>query len=101
MITPEDRIGYIYTTEIDGKTQYKYFEAKIIRINIGKRKISVYSDKFYALDAEELEEDTKYLIENRDVVMVRTPFITNEELANRCILNCEIWNERGARSIWE
>ena len=101
MITPKDRIGFVKTTEVDGKTQYEYIEAKIKRVYVGKTKTSVYSDKFYALDAEELEYDTNFLIANPNLVMVRIPFITNEELANRCILNCEIWNERGARSVWE
>ena len=55
MITPKDKIGYIRRTTVDGKDQFKFIEAKIKSVRVGKKQTSVYTDKFYALDAEEIE----------------------------------------------
>ena len=64
MITPKDKIGYIRRATVDGKDQFKFIEAKIKSVRVGKKQTSVYTDKFYALDNE--------------------PFITNDEYSEHC-----------------
>lgn len=100
MITTKDKIGFIQRrTGENGKQSFKYIEAKIKRIVIGKNKTSVYSDKFRTLELEELESNTKFLNKQEGILIVGEPFITNEELAEWCQKNVDYWNEHGARSI--
>lgn len=102
MITTKDKIGYIRrTTDETGKQHFKYTESKIKKVVIGKKKISVYSDGFYTLDAEELESATKIFDIDKGILLVNEPFITNEELAEWCQKNVNYWNEHGAKSIWD
>lgn len=100
MITAKDRIGFIQRrTDENGKQHFKYIESKIKKIVVGKKKTSVYSDRFYTLELEELESNTKILNEAKGVLLVGEPFITNEKLAEWCQKNVDYWNEHGAKSI--
>ena len=36
MITPKDKIGYIRRATIDGKEQFKFIDAKVKSVRIGK-----------------------------------------------------------------
>lgn len=102
MITTKNRIGYIRRLKDEnGKEQFKYFEAKIKKVVIGKKKTSVYSDRFYALDAEELESNTEFFDMQKGLLLVNEPFITNNELADWCQRNVDYWNEHGARGIFD
>ena len=103
MITPNDTIGYISRrTGLDGKEQYEYIEAKIKAVRIGKRGTKVYTDRFYALDAEDIEHNTEWLSKTAPrLMLIQEPFITNPELAERCRANVTYWNEHGAKSIWD
>lgn len=74
VITTKDRIGYIRRQEnTDGTTTFKLIEAKIKSVRIGKKGISVYSDRFRALDAEELEWNTEIMSGNSQLVLVEEP----------------------------
>lgn len=100
MITAKDRIGFIQRrTDENGKQHFKYIESKIKKIVVGKKKTSVYSDRFYTLELEELESNTKILNEAKGVLLVGEPFITNDKLAEWCQKNVDYWNEHGAKSI--
>lgn len=102
MITPKDTIGYICKNYVDGKEQFEYIEAKIKSVRIGKRGTKVYTDKFYVLDAEDIEHNTEWMNETApQLILVQEPFITNPEIAERCRKNVDYWNEHGARSIWD
>lgn len=102
MITAKDKIGYIRrSNDGNGKETFKYIEGKIKRINIGKTRTSIYSDRFRALDMEEVEWNTEMMTDGRGLILVNEPFITNEELAERCKAHCEYWNEFGATSIFD
>ena len=37
MITPKDKIGYIRRATVDGKEQFKFIEAKVKSVRIGKK----------------------------------------------------------------
>lgn len=100
MITTKNKIGFIQRrTDENGKKHFKYIEAKIKKIVIGKKKTSVYSDRFRVLELEELESNTKFFDEEKGVLIVGEPFITNDKLAEWCQKNVDYWNEHGAKSI--
>ena len=99
MITPKDKIGYIRRATVDGKEQFKFIEAKVKSVRIGKKGTSVYTDKFYALDAEEIEFNTSMIGKDSEIMLVNEPFITTDEYSDRCRKTVDYWNEHGAKSI--
>jgi hypothetical protein len=99
MITPKDKIGYISRRTVDGKEQFKFIEAKIKSVRVGKKQASVYTDKFYALDAEEIEFNTEMIGKGSGIMLVNEPFITNDEYSEHCRKVVDYWNIHGARSI--
>ena len=99
MITPKDKIGYIRRATVDGKEQFKFIEAKVKSVRIGKKCTSVYTDKFYALDAEEIEFNTSMIGKDSGIMLVNEPFITTDEYSDRCRKTVDYWNEHGAKSI--
>ena len=99
MITPKDKIGYIRRATVDGKEQFKFIEAKVKSVRIGKKGTSVYTDKFYALDAEEIELNTSMIGKGSGLMLVNEPFITTEEYSEHCRKTVDYWNEHGAKNI--
>lgn len=100
MITTKDRIGYIRRQEhSDGTSTFKLIEAKIKQIRIGKKGTSVYSDRFRALDAKELELNTEIMSGNSALVLVGEPFITNDDLTERLKRVVDHWNKFGAETL--
>lgn len=100
MITTKDKIGYIRRQENpDGTTTFKLIEAKIKSIHIGKKRTSVYSDKFRALDAEELESNTEIMANGSALVLVEEPFVMNGELAKTLQKVVSRWNKYGAETL--
>lgn len=100
MITTRDRIGYIRRQEhADGTFEFRFIEARIKEVRIGKNRTSVYSDRFRALDADELEDNTQIMSDHSGLVLVGEPFITNAELSRRIQNVVAYWNEHGAESI--
>ena len=99
MITSKDKIGYIRRATIDGKEQFKFIEAKVKSVRIGKKGTSVYTDRFYALDAEEIEFNTSMIGKGSGLMLVNEPFITTEEYSEYCRKIVDYWNEHGAKSI--
>ena len=88
MITPKDKIGYIRRATVNGKEQFKFIEAKVKSVRIGKRGTSVYTDKFYALDAEEIESNTSMISKGSGLMLVNEPFITTDDYSELCRKNC-------------
>lgn len=101
MITPKDKIGYIRKDTVDGKEQFKFIEAKVKSVRICKKGTSVYTDKFYALDAEEIEFNTSMIGNGRGIMLVNEPFITTDEYSEHCRKAVDYWNEHGAKSIFD
>lgn len=100
MITTKDRIGYIRRQEhTDGTTEFKLIEAKIKSICIGKNGRSVYSDKFRALDADELEDNTQIMSDCSGLVLVGEPFVMNEELKEHLQKVVAHWSKYGAETL--
>lgn len=101
MITPKDKIGYIRRATVDGKEQFKFIEAKVKSVRIGKKGTSVYTDKFYALDAEEIESNTSFISKGSGLMLVNEPFITTDDYSELCRKTVDYWNEHGAKSIFD
>ena len=99
MITPKDKIGYIRRATVGGKEQFKFIEAKVKSVRIGEKGTSVYTDKFYALDAEEIEFNTSMIRKGSGLMLVNEPFVTTEEYSEHCRKAVDYWNEHGAKSI--
>lgn len=100
MITAKDKIGYIRRQERpDGTTEFKLIEAKIKSVRIGEKGTSVYSDRFYALDAGELESNTEMMSGLSKLVLVGEPFITNDEMTERLKKVVDHWNKYGAETL--
>lgn len=99
MITTKDKIGYIIRREhADGTTTFRFIEAKIKSVRVGRNRTSVYSDRFRAIDAEELENNTEIMSTHPSLVLVGEPFVTNDELSNRLRAVVAYWNKHGAES---
>ena len=99
MITPKDKIGYISRATVDGKEKFRFIEAKVKSVRIGKKGTSVYTDKFYALDAEEIEFNTSMIGNGNGIMLVNEPFITTDEYSEHCRKTVDYWNKHGAKSI--
>lgn len=100
MITTKDKIGYIRRQENpDGTTTFKLIEGKIKSVRIGNQRTSVYSDRFRALDAEELELNTDIMANGSALVLVGEPFVMNDELANTLQKVVALWNKCGAETL--
>lgn len=100
MITAKDKIGYIRRqVNPDGTTTFKLIEAKIKSIRIGKKGTSVYSDRFCALDAEELEENAELMADTSRLILVGEPFVMNDEMSERLKKVVDHWNRYGAETL--
>ena len=100
-ITPKDKIGYISRgKDENGKEVFKFIETSIRKIVIGMTKTSVYTDRFHALDADEVISNTE-MISDMKLMLVTEPFITNEDYSEHCRKTVDYWNEHGARSAFD
>ena len=102
MITTKDKIGYI-SRRFDrktGKESFKFIESKIKKVVYGKIKNSIYTDRFYSLDLEDVESNTK-MITNNQIMLVGEPFVTNPKYSEHCRKVVEYWNVHGARDIFD
>lgn len=101
MVGRKDKIGYIRRTEYaDGHTEFKYIESKIRQLRIRKDGgVSVYSDRFRALDMAELEDNAQIMADHSGLVLVNEPFITSDELSERLKKVVDHWNVHGAETL--
>lgn len=75
----------------DDRTNYwKLSEGKVKSITLNRNGRRVKADHFYTLDAEEIEFNTKWMLENDRLIVTREPFILTDELRKRV----EAWIER-------
>lgn len=62
MITTKDTIGFIQRRrDKEGNETFKFIEAKVNKVVIGKTKISVYTKEFYPLEMKEIESNTRMI----------------------------------------
>lgn len=75
----------------DDRTNYwKLSEGKVKSITINSRGRRVKADHFYTMGAEDIEANTKWMVENERLILVCEPFILTDELRQRV----EGWIER-------
>lgn len=75
----------------DDRTNYwRLSEGKVKSITINSRGRRVKADNFYTLDADEVEFNTKWMLENERLILTTEPFILTDELRKRV----EKWIER-------
>lgn len=102
MITPKDTIGYIQRRrDSEGNETFKFIEAKVKRVNIGKTKTSVYTKEFYPLDAEEIESNTKIIDEGKGILLVGEPFLLKDGDSDYYRAVVGHWNTCGVKHWWE
>lgn len=102
MITTKDRIGLIQRRyDEQGVPHFKLIHSKVKKVVIGAKKTSVYSDRFYTLDAEELESNTSFINKENGFLIVGETFILKEEDIPYYEEVCKRWNENPPKSIWE
>lgn len=89
-----DTIGYIqkilFNMKDDRTNYWKLDEGKVKSITINSRGRRVKADHFYTLDAEEIEFNTNWMLENDRLILTGEPFILTDELRARV----EKWIER-------
>lgn len=92
-----DTIGLINKVQFnmkDNRTNYwRLSEGKVKSITINSRGRRVKADHFYTLDADEIEENTKWMEQAKRLILTTEPFILTDELRQRV----ERWIERENR----
>lgn len=101
MITPKDKIGFIQRRYDENQIpHFKFIVSKIKKVVIGKKGTRVYSDRFYPLDAEELESNTKCIDSSKGILIVSEPFIVSDDKIPYFEAVCEHWNQNPPESIF-
>ena len=89
-----DAIGLIqkilFNMKDDRTNYWNLSEGKVKSITINSRGRRVKADHFYTLDAEEIELNTKWMLEDDRLILTGEPFILTDELRARV----EKWIER-------
>lgn len=92
-----DTIGLInkvlFNMKDDRENYWKLSEGKVKSITLNRKGRRVKADHFYTLDAEEIESNTKWMLESDRLILTREPFILTDELRHRV----ERWIERENR----
>lgn len=101
MITPNDKIGFIQRRRNETKYAFKLIVAKVQRVNIGKKKTSVYTKEFYPLDMEDIESNTRMMDESKGLILVGEPFVIKDEQIPYFEAVVDDFNKNGAKSIWD
>ena len=102
MIKLTDRIGYIHRLDFfDGHTRFRYVEAKIKALRPRKDGgVSIDTDRFRALDMEDVEQNTEIMKKNSKLILVNEPFVTDDEFAKRFREVVDYWNKNGAETAF-
>lgn len=89
-----DAIGLInkvlFNMKDNRENYWKLSEGKVKSITLNSKGRRVKADHFYTLDAEEIERNTNWMLENDRLILTREPFILTDELRARV----EKWIER-------
>lgn len=82
-----DTIGLIskvlFNMRDNRENYWKLSEGKVKSITINSKGRRVKADHFYTLDAEEIELNTKWMLENERLILTCEPFILTDELRQR------------------
>lgn len=77
-------VGKVLFNMKDGRENYwKLSEGKVRAITLNRKGRRVKADRFYTLDAEEVEENTRWMLESERLILTGEPFILTDELRQR------------------
>ena len=82
-----DTIGLIikvlFSMKDNRENYWKLTEGKVKSITLNSKGRRVKADHFYTLDAEEIESNTKWMLENDYLILTGEPFILSDKLRTR------------------
>ena len=82
-----DTIGFIqkvlFNMKDNRENYWKLTEGKVKSITLNSKGRRIKADHFYTLDAEEIEDNTRWLLETPTLILVTEPFIMTDELRQR------------------
>lgn len=97
------KIGYIkeYDLELNPHLteRFKFIETTFTR-RISSRGDRVYSKLFYPLDYDEIVTNAKIMKENSSIILVREPFLLDDELKEKAVKWVE-WANKAKRSEYD
>lgn len=83
-----DSIGEILNIPL--KKKFVLFESKVKCIKVTKKKTKLHCEKFFrGLDENEVKENTEWLKENKNIVLLYSPFLIDDEIRERVTKWCE------------
>ena len=83
-------IKVLFNMKDNRENYWKLTEGKVKSITLNSKGRRVKADHFYTLDAEEIEFNTKWMLESDRLILTQEPFILTDELRQRV----EKWIER-------
>ena len=83
-----DKVGYIFPNNVtlpngEFAEKYKLVEGTVNDVIKRNDSYIVKTDRFYAIDSEELETSTRMMDEGRSVMIVKQPFVLTENARAR------------------
>ena len=82
-----DSIGLIskvlFNMKDNRENYWKLSDGKVKSITINSKGRRVKADHFYTLDADEVENNTKWMLEADRLILTHEPFILTDELRER------------------
>ena len=95
-----DTIGLInkvlFNMKDDRTNYWKLSEGKAKSITLNRKGRRVKADHFYTLDADEIESNTKWMLDTERLILTREPFILTDELRERVTRWIEDENRRNS-----
>ena len=102
MITTKDTIGFIQRRrDNEGNETFKFIEAKVNKVVIGKTKTSVYTKEFYPLEMGEIESNTRMIDKHIGRQLVGEPFLLQERDSDYYKAVVDHWNTYGVKHWWD
>lgn len=93
-----DTIGLInkvlFNMKDDRTNYWSLSEGKVKSITLNQKGRRVKAEHFYTLDAEEIEANTKWMLETERLILTYEPFILTDELRERVNRWIEVENRR-------
>lgn len=97
-----DTIGLInkvlFNMKDNRQNYWKLAEGKVKSITLNRKGRRVKADHFYTLDADEIESNTRWMLENDRLILTCEPFILTDELRTRVNRWIERENEERDRN---
>ena len=95
-----DTIGMInkvlFNMKDDRTNYWKLSEGKVKSITLNRKGRRVKADHFYTLDADEIESNTKWMLDTERLILTCEPFILTDELRERVTRWIEDENRRNS-----